>query len=185
MSDFINDLAKRLTRFDPRRITVERRREASVLISMFVLDDEPAFLLTKRSENLAVYSGHISFPGGMREGDDASQVDTALRETGEELGIENRRIRVLGEFHDYLSNDGVVVHTVLGFLEDVRELRPHPDEVEYLLRVPLSFFTGRPPRTEEWERGGERFEVYFYDFEGEVIWGLTARMIKNLVDQLI
>ena len=134
---------------------------------------------------MATYRGHISFPGGMRDSADVSLVDTALREANEELGIDAKHIRVLGEFNDYLANEGFVIHTVLGFLEDTSRLRLQPAEVEYLIKIPLSFFRENPPRTEIRERNGKSFEVYFYDYNGEVVWGLTAMMIKHFIDQLI
>ena len=185
MKGFEAELSKRLSEFTARRIDPNGKGEASVLMSLFNQGSEPAFLLTKRSQNVASYKGHISFPGGMRESSDSSLVDTALREANEEIGIRTSHIRVLGEFNDYLSNEGYVIHTVLGFLDDASRLEPHPDEVEYLLRIPVKFFNENPPRTEVWERNGQSFEVYFYDYQGEVVWGLTARMIKHFVDQLI
>lgn len=184
MSSFECELSKRLSAFTARKIDPNGKGEASVLISLFDQGSEPAFLLTKRSQNVASYKGHISFPGGMRESSDSTLVDTALREANEEIGIKSSQVRVLGEFNDYLSNEGYVIHTVLGFFEDASCLEPHPDEVEYLLPIPVKFFNENPPRTEIWERGGERFEVYFYDYQGEIIWGLTARMIKQFVDHL-
>ncbi len=185
MSSFEYELSKRLSAFTARKIDPDGRGEASVLMSLFNAGTGPAFLLTKRSENVAAYKGQISFPGGMRESSDSSLVDTALREANEEIGINSRHVRVLGEFNDYLANEGFVIHTVLGVLEDTSQLKPHPGEVEYLLRIPLSFFKENPPRTEIWERNGQSFEVYFYDYQGEVVWGLTARMIKHFVDQLV
>lgn len=185
MSSFEYKLSKRLSAFTARKIDPNGKAEASVLMSLFNNGSEPAFLLTKRSQNVAAYKGHISFPGGMRESSDNSLLETALREANEEIGINTSHIRVLGEFNDYLSNEGFVIHTVLGLLEDTSQLTLQADEVDYLLKVPVRFFRENPPRTEVWERQGKSFEVYFYDYQGEVVWGLTARMIKHFVDQLI
>lgn len=185
MEAFTDELSKRLSEFAPRKIDSSGKGEASVLMSLFYEGSDPAFLLTKRSERVATYRGHISFPGGMRDSADDSLVDTALREANEEIGIDTKHIKVLGEFNDYLANEGFVIHTVLGFLEDTSRLKPQPDEVEYLLKIPMSFFKENPPRTEIWERNGNSFEVYFYDYKGEVVWGLTARMIKHFVDHLV
>ncbi len=185
MNKFEAKLLKRITTFKARKIDPNGRGEASVLMPLFDYGSEPAFLLTKRSQNVASYKGHISFPGGMRESFDSSRVETALREANEEIGVQASHVRVLGEFNDYLANEGFVIHTVLGVLGDASQLKPDTDEVEYLLKIPLSFFKDSTPRTEIWERGGQSFEVYFYNYQGEVVWGLTARMIKHFVDQLI
>jgi len=182
-SSFESRLRRQLSVFTPRKITPSSNGEASVLFSLFELNGSPWLLLTRRSKKLAAYRGHISFPGGMREESDSGAVDTAIRETNEELGIDPERIRVIGELNDYLSNEGVVVHSILGLLESTSGLKPQPEEVEYLLEVPLSFFLEHSPRVERWERAGREFDVYFYDYKGEVIWGLTARMIRHFIDR--
>lgn len=184
-SSFESRLRQQLSGFSPRKITPDGKGEASVLFSVFEEDGLPWLLLTRRSERLSAYRGHISFPGGMREPFDAGPVDTAVRETNEELGIEREKIRIIGEFHDYLSNEGVVVHSIIGMLLSTSHLRLQPEEVDYLLEVPLFFFKENRPRVERWKKDGTEFDVYFYDFQGEVIWGLTARMIRNFVDQFI
>jgi 8-oxo-dGTP pyrophosphatase MutT (NUDIX family) len=185
MKEFEARLSKRLSEITPRKINNGGKGEASVLMSLFNQGSEPAFLLTKRSETVASYKRHISFPGGMSESGDGSLVETALREANEEIGLEAEQVRVVGEFNDYLANEGFVIHTVLGFLDDTSRLILQPEEVDYLVKIPLSFFIVNPPRTEILERNGKSVKVYFYDYQGEVVWGLTARMIKHFIDQLV
>jgi len=185
MKEFAAGIKDRLSQIDPIELSPIDNREASVLISLCSSGSEPVFLLTRRSETVAAYKGHISFPGGMRESGDSSAVDTALREAEEEIGIESGQVRVLGAFNDYLANEGFVIHTILGILEDTSRLKLQPEEVDYLIELPVSFVEKNRPRTEIWERHGQDTEIYFYDYQGEVIWGLTARMIKHFVDQLM
>ncbi len=185
MSVFESELEQRLSGFVPRKMDPAGREEASVLISLFSEGRGASLLLTKRSENLTTYQGQISFPGGRKEPDDATPVETALRETNEELGIPPEKIKVLGEFHDYLSKDGMVVHTIPGFLEDTSRFTIQAEEVECLIRVPLDFFVDNPPRSEIRKRNGSLMEIYFYDYQEKVIWGLTAQIIKHFVDELL
>ena len=185
MKNFEARIRERLSQIDPTEITSVGEGEASVLMTLFNAGSDPAFLLTKRSQNVASYKGEISFPGGMRESGDASPVETAMREANEEIGIDFGQVKVVGEFNDYMANEGFVIHTVLGILKDTSRLKLQPEEVEYLIELPVSFVKENSPRTELWERNGRKFEVYFYDYKGEVIWGLTARMIKHFVDQLV
>ena len=184
MNEFEAKITERLAKITAMKINPDGRGEASVLMSLFNAGTGPAFLLTKRSEKVASYKGHISFPGGMSESGDASPVETALREANEEIGIESGQVKIVGKFNDYLANEGFVIHTVLGILKDTSRLILQPEEVEYLVELPVRFVKENSPRTEIWERNGRNFEVYFYDYQGEIIWGLTARMIKHFVDQL-
>ncbi len=185
MDEFVANITKRLSEIETSVLSPNGKGEASVLMSLFYTGSEPAFLLTKRSQTVASYKGHISFPGGMSESVDNSPLETALREANEEIGIDYGQVQVVGEFNDYLANEGFVIHTILGILQDTSRLKIQPEEVEYLIELPVSFVKENSPRTEIWERNGRNIEVYFYDYQGEVIWGLTARMIKHFVDQLI
>ena len=185
MSVFESELEQRLSGFVPRKMDTAGREEASVLISLFSEGRRPGLLLTKRSERLTTYQGQISFPGGRREPEDATPVATALREANEELGIPPEKIKVLGEFNDYLSKDGMVVHTIPGFLEDTSRFRLQDEEVECLIRIPLEFFIDNPPRSEIRERNGSLMEIHFYDYQEIVVWGLTAHIIKHFVDELL
>ena len=162
MNEFEAKITDRLSQIDPTELDTNGEREASVLMPIFFNKaSEPAFLLTRRSQNVASYKGHISFPGGMSESGDASPVETALREAHEEIGIDPVQVRVVGKFNDYLANEGFVIHTVLGFLQDTSRLKLQPEEVDYLVKIPLSFFKENSPRIEIWDRNGKKFEVLY------------------------
>jgi hypothetical protein len=78
-----------------------------------------------------------------------------------------------------------VVRPVVGQISSQAVFRPQEDEVEYLLEVPFQFFRETKPRVEQRTRNGRTQEVYFYDYDGETVWGLTARMIKDFLELLI
>ena len=91
-----------LAGLEPRSLALPSRGEAAVLMPIFRKEGEPHFLLTLRTQEVETHKGQVSFPGGMR--DHAEPLEqTALRETFEEVGIEPRRIEMLGRFHEYLS----------------------------------------------------------------------------------
>src|SRR5512136_1279858 len=102
MKDRIRDCLAALT---PRKLTNGFTREAAVLMPVFERGGEYHFLLTRRTEEVQTHKGQISFPGGMREGEEDLRI-TALRETFEEVGIEGSRVEILGRFHDYISITG-------------------------------------------------------------------------------
>lgn len=116
---------------------------------------------------------------------DSSLVVTALRETEEEIGLSRDRVTVLGEFHDYWAITDHVVRTVVGWVLPPAEYRLHEEEVAYVLEVPFDFFIGAEPRVEKRLHRGAWHKVYYFDFNGENIWGLTALMIKDFTDFLL
>ncbi len=156
---------------------------AAVLMPVVLDSAKPSFLLTKRTDRVGTHKGQISFPGGMRDGGEAPE-QTALRETEEELGVARDGVDLVGRFHDYVAITGWKVVTFVGFLSRRTPLRPNPAEVAGVLEVPLGFFASAKPRVVHRFRLGRKVPIYFYDFGDEVIWGLTAAIIRDFVQLL-
>jgi 8-oxo-dGTP pyrophosphatase MutT (NUDIX family) len=172
-----------LASLKPRKFADVFTGEAAVLMPVLKLKNEYHILLTRRTEEVQTHKGHISFPGGMRE-DNEELVKTALRETYEEVGIEEDRIEILGQFHDYVSIHGVRVTPFAGFLHEPFSIRPQVTEVAEVLKVPLAIFTDPARlRIEKSIRNNEA-HVYYFSYETHQIWGLTARIIKDFMDEL-
>jgi 8-oxo-dGTP pyrophosphatase MutT (NUDIX family) len=177
-------IRSQLTRLQPKRLNAGYPQQAAVLMPIFVRKREPHFLLTRRTEEVRTHKGQISFPGGMRQ-DRESLQETALRETCEEVGIEQSRIEILGRFHDYVSITGYLVAPFAGFIEGAFVAVPQKSEVAEVLRVPFAVFTDPARlRTERMLRSGKMRDVYFYKYEPHEIWGLTAHIIKDFFDAL-
>jgi 8-oxo-dGTP pyrophosphatase MutT (NUDIX family) len=171
-----------LATLKPRKLTDGFTREAAVLMPVLEWENELCLLLTRRTEEVQTHKGQISFPGGMHEGEE-SLVQTALRETFEEVGIAEDRIEVLGRFHDYLSITGYRVTPFAGFVHEPFSIKPQVTEVAEVLSVPFSIF--RDPACLRIEKSIIRNEnVCFYSYGAHQIWGLTARIIKDLMDAL-
>jgi 8-oxo-dGTP pyrophosphatase MutT (NUDIX family) len=167
----------------PQKLVSGFIREAAVLMPVLKWENEYCFLLTLRTEEVQTHKGQISFPGGMREGKE-DLIQTALRETYEEVGIEEDRIEILGRFHDYISIHGYRVTPFTGFLHEPYGIRPQVTEVAEVLKVPLSIFMD--PARLRIEKSPIRNEshVYYYSYGKHQIWGLTARIIKDFMDAL-
>ena len=171
-----------LAALKPRELTNGFTRDAAVLMPIFEWEREFHFLLTRRTEEVQTHKGQISFPGGMREGmEDLSR--TALRETFEEVGIEERRIEILGRFHDYLSITGYRVRPFAGYIEGPFITVPQVHEVAEVLQVPIRIFLD-PARLRIEKSMIRKEDVYFYSYGTHQIWGLTARIIKDFVEAL-
>src|SRR5512137_1207762 len=128
-------IRERLAALTPRKLTNGFTREAAVLMPVFEWEHEYHFLLTRRTEEVETHKGQISFPGGMRH-DGESLEGTALRETFEEVGIEEGRIEILGRFNEYLSSTNSRVAPFVGFLGAPFVPRPQESEVAEILYVP-------------------------------------------------
>jgi 8-oxo-dGTP pyrophosphatase MutT (NUDIX family) len=173
-----------LAALKPRNLTNGFTREAAVLMPVFEWEHEYHFLLTRRTEEVQTHKGQISFPGGMREGKE-DLLKTALRETFEEVGIEEGRIETLGRFHDYISITGYRVTPFAGFISGPFTTIPQVREVAEVLRVPFRIFLDpRRLRVEKSARMNRESNVFFYSYGMHQIWGLTARIIKDFLDAL-
>ena len=117
---------------------------AGVLVPLLIGHDGPELLFTRRTETVLTHKGQISFPGGQREDVDLETIETALRESYEEIGLDTSRVTVLGELDDvFTSVSAFVITPVVGVVAGgTDKLRPAPDEVKSLLVVPLSTLDG-------------------------------------------
>jgi len=178
------EIRKTLERLPPRQLTSGFARQAAVLMAIYEQRGEPYFLLTRRTDEVRTHKGQISFPGGMRR-DRESLRQTALRETFEEVGIEECRIEILGRFHDYLSINRDLVAPFAGFMEAAFTVVPQTSEVAEVVPVPFSIFAdaGRL-RTERRLHSGTMIDVFFFRYEPHEIWGLTAHIIKDFMEAL-
>ena len=119
---------------------------SAVMLLLFNIDGEIHLLFTKRSENLLHQPGDTSFPGGRGENDE-TPLQTALRETQEELGISPDNITVLGCMDFVLTTFGVVIMPFIGFVSDinVKDICFSTDEVDEIFTVPISFLKNTEP----------------------------------------
>jgi 8-oxo-dGTP pyrophosphatase MutT (NUDIX family) len=160
-------------------------RESAVLAPLFIRDAQPYLVFTKRRAALRNHGGQISFPGGARDPDDSTPLHTALRETREELGIPPETIEVLGMLDEVPTITNFRILPFVGAIPTDFAYLPSPDEIEKVIEVPLvHLFNPSVHRVERrWVMESER-EIYFYDYGPNVIWGVTARILRGLL-QLI
>ena len=173
-----------LAGLETRSAQTGARRDAAVVIPVFERDGLPHFLLTRRTHEVQTHKGQISFPGGMHNPGETLE-ETALREMFEEVGIPPSQIALLGRFHDYVSSTEFRVVPFAGLLEPAFTTVPQAGEVAEILHVPFSVFMDPGlMRVEKQFRLGAWMDVYFYRYERDEIWGLTARIIKDFLEQI-
>lgn len=155
---------------------------ASVLIPIVIREHGLTVMLTQRSEHLSDHGGQISFPGGRREESDADAMETALRETEEEVGLGRRHVEVLGVLPDYFTATNYRVTPVVGLVHPPFETHADPHEVAEIFEVPLAFLMdgmNHQRRAALFPNGMQR-TFYAMPFDRFFIWGATAGMLRNL-----
>lgn len=159
---------------------------AAVLFPIVRRDNGYTVLLTQRTAHLRDHAGQVSFPGGRVEETDATPLDTALRETEEEIGLARDHVEVLGYLPEYRTGTGFRVVPVVGVVTPPFDLRPDPFEVAEVFEVPLSFLLDQSnhQRHSVHLRGALRhyFAMPYGDY---FIWGATAGMIRSLTERLV
>jgi 8-oxo-dGTP pyrophosphatase MutT (NUDIX family) len=168
------------------------RTDASVLLPLVDREDGPTMLLTQRTAHLRDHAGQISFPGGRAEPGDADAVDTALRETEEEVGLARRHVEVIGRLPVYRTVTHYDVTPIIGLVHPPFELTLDTNEVAEAFEVPLAFLmTPAHHRRHVFEFEGGRREFLSMawprpDGHGDAfIWGATAAMLRNLYRLLV
>lgn len=156
---------------------------AAVLIPI-VDRGEPCLVFAKRTERVGHHKGQISFPGGIVSEADRTFLDCALRECEEEVGLPRASVEPLGALDDTETvATQFVITPFVGRVDPPAAWRPDGEEIEKVIEVPWAALADRRTFREEiWERDGVRRPVYFYDWQGETIWGATARILKQYLD---
>lgn len=194
----------KLSQKQPLFIGEESAFRSAVLVPLVKRDGKWHVLFEVRSRQLRNQPGDISFPGGRIDPEDASPLAAALRETGEELGIDPQSVRVLGELSPLIPTASFVIYP---FVADLDYNRIIPDynkeEVEEVFTVPLDFllrhepykhvisFEPVPPPDFPFDKiqNGANYkwrartlDEWFYEYGEYTIWGITARILRHFLE---
>ena len=154
---------------------------ASVLVPIVVGHGAPTVLLTERTAHLNDHAGQVSFPGGSAEPEDADAVETALRETAEEIGLAGPCVEVIGRLPDYVTITGFNVAPIVALVHRPFSLTLDAFEVAEAFEVPLAFLLDPAHH--------ERRQILMDDhlrtftampYGSHFVWGATAAMLRNL-----
>jgi 8-oxo-dGTP pyrophosphatase MutT (NUDIX family) len=142
-------------------------------------------LLTKRTMLVESHKGQVSFPGGFWETHDPSLLDTALRESHEEIGANPSDVQILGGLAPVLTHQGVTIVPYVGRLDFPYPFLLNPAEVEKVLFLPLSQLMEDGLKTVSISVGSARVMSLGIQVDGELVWGATARMLGQLRESLL
>lgn len=157
---------------------------ASVFVPLIMTETGWHILYTKRTETLMHHRGQISFPGGMAEEDDRNAMATALRETEEELGVDSSTIQLLGRMQNFVTIHKMVIHPFVGILAWPQKVNFSKDEVSKVFSIPVQWLMN-PENYVEREYNGHPDVVFYDPYDGEILWGITARITKDFLDMVM
>jgi 8-oxo-dGTP pyrophosphatase MutT (NUDIX family) len=158
---------------------------AAVLLPLFKKNGETHILLTKRTDKVKHHKGQICFPGGAFHSEDQDLLATALRETEEEIGLEIEAIEVLGKLDQMATVSNFWVSPYVGIIPYPYPFKLNSFEVERLIELPLDYLLMKAQLKEApFTYQGQSLVNLYLDYQGDIIWGATARILKNFMDVL-
>jgi 8-oxo-dGTP pyrophosphatase MutT (NUDIX family) len=158
---------------------------AAVLVPFFIKDGEWHVLFIRRTEkDNDPHSGQVAFPGGHAETRDSSYAETALREFEEETGISREKIELIGQLPSSISVTNLKIIPFVGILETPFEVHPQVEEVARVFSMPFDFLNDDKALYEKnfvLPSGEPRSALFYRKFDNEILWGLSARIMNNLI----
>jgi 8-oxo-dGTP pyrophosphatase MutT (NUDIX family) len=158
-------------------------KTAAVMMLLYPKDSITHLVLIVRNSYKGVHSSQIAFPGGKYENEDVNFMQTALRETCEEIGIHQNKIEVLKAFtHLYIPPSNFMVYPFLGICRDEIDFYPDPKEVADIIELPLSTFLNDSILTnnEMATSYAKSVVVPAFKIDEHIVWGATAMMLSEL-----
>ena len=157
--------------------------QAAVLILLYLVDNEIYFFLTKRTDELKHHKGQISLPGGTQEGNE-KLIDTALRETQEEIGINKTSISIIGTITPlFVPVTGFMIYPFIGYSLNKLDPKPDPVEVATIFSVNISDLLNKENRTTEQRNiRGYDVQVPYFKLNDYQVWGATSMILSEFRD---
>jgi 8-oxo-dGTP pyrophosphatase MutT (NUDIX family) len=179
----IQKLKDKLTRRSKSRIVDFERIPSAVLIPIYKREGECYILFTQRTNTVRAHKGQISFPGGAYEERDKTLLNTALRESCEEIGLARKDIKVLGELDDFVTaTSNFVISPFVAVIPWPYKFKPDPVEVDEIIEIPVSALLDK--NSYSWEKvvdGGSIVDSHVYRYNEKFIWGATAEMLNQFL----
>lgn len=166
---------------------------SAVLFSIIPYESKPYDLILIHRSNLGTrHRGEMSFPGGKFEEDrDKTLRNTALRETGEEIGVSRENIKIIGCLDDFPTMTKYIITPYVAVIDKNQQLIREEKEVQRILKIPIDFFTSKTQfREQAIEVDGNKFPVFYFNYfdkdnsQKYTVWGATAFMIMTFIETI-
>jgi 8-oxo-dGTP pyrophosphatase MutT (NUDIX family) len=166
----------------PRNLRGDHYKLAAVLMPIQEREDGDHLVLTKRAEQLNHHRGQIAFPGGRVDADDCGELEAALRESYEEIGIDPTHVRVLGRLDQVTAAYDFIVTPFVGVIPPFYEFRLNPAETDAVFSVPVAALLEPNCLAIADHLSSHGEPVYHFYCNGWDIWGATARIIVQFLE---
>jgi 8-oxo-dGTP pyrophosphatase MutT (NUDIX family) len=173
-----------LTPEEAARLDAHGRTDAAVLVPMYGWPERPGLVFTERRSDLRRHAGEISFPGGRQDRPNEDLRSTALREAQEEIGLDPEQVELAGALPPigtYVTS--YKIHPFVGLIADDLALEPNPAEVETVLSFELETLRSAYAMR-RLVRRGVPIRTPTFEIERHMIWGATARILRELLERL-
>ncbi len=182
----LTDRIRRIVAETPRRTVDDPSlTPAGVMVLIYPNNGDHCVLLQKRSSKVDSHKGEISFPGGKRDPEDITILDTALRETHEEMGVHPQDVEVFGALDETATTSGFCTSPFAGTIPYPYEFSPQEEEVAEVLEVPVSSLLDRVNRRDEIRiADGDLQDAPVFAYDGHIIFGATARILDRFIELL-
>jgi 8-oxo-dGTP pyrophosphatase MutT (NUDIX family) len=161
-----------------------RLKCAAVLIPLVWYDGEWHLLFTRRTDTVESHKGQVSFPGGACDEEETTPEQTALREADEEIGIDPADVRVLGRLSNLITITYFRVTPVVGVVHWPTVFRVGAHEVARVFTIPLAWLANPSNRWQFEMPGRLRSLIAYHPYDGELLWGATARITVDFLTVL-
>ena len=157
---------------------------AAVLVPLVWHAEEWHLLFTRRTDRVESHKGQVSFPGGACDEGETTPEQTALREADEEIGIQPTDIKVLGRLTNLITISYFRVTPVVGVVKWPTVFRVGEHEVARVFTIPLAWLADASNRWQFEIPGRNRSVIAYHPYDGELLWGATARMTVDFLKVL-
>lgn len=154
---------------------------AAVLVPLTYYEDEWHLLFTRRTDRVESHKGQVSFPGGACDDGETTPEETALREANEEIGLHPKHVILLGKLSRMVTISNFRVTPVVGVVPWPYTFKVENAEVARVFTIPLLWLADRNHYWEFFARNPERSLIAYHPYDGELLWGATARMTVNFL----
>ena len=162
----------------------KRLKCAAVLIPLVWHDEQWHLLFTRRTDRVESHKGQVSFPGGACDEGETTPEQTALREAEEEIGLNPEELRILGRLTNLITITYFRVTPVVGVIKWPAVFKVGEHEVERVFTIPLAWLSNPVNRWQFEIPGTDRSLIAYHPYDGELLWGATARMTVDFLKAL-
>lgn len=175
---FLDDLKSTLSSSISTKLeSDEKYRLASVLVVIY--GENPIVVMTEKPKHMKFHAGEISFPGGKFDANDSDLLETALRETSEEIGLTITRDQVIGQLESVITlNSGFLIAPFVSVIDEIPPLSAN-SEVEQIFHIPLETFLKTMAPDPDPSHNIIQ-EMYTFEYQNQIVWGASARILKQI-----